>query len=423
MWQFNPLAIILLILSVPLPIILYAIWGQPSTSANRYFKLFIGFVCLYAMGYALELSAAGLEGMWFWLRLEYLGQWATAWFLCFSLAYVGYEHLLNKLNLSLLIGFALGIWLLLWTNDQHGLLYSDVRVVEIDANLYMQREYGPLLPLWIAYLYFNLLVGTLILMIHTWRTHHVFKRPLYLLLIGVVLSMGGGILTLWRIAPHIDFAPFGIVMGIVPTSISLFHYKLLNIIPIGYHRAIQTMLDAVIVCDKHYRVMDVNPSALCFIPASLSYSPVGMLLGDYLPEIRSHLAQAISDDAVLFDRMENGRRFSYELRISALRNPQQQLEGYVIVVRDVSKRRELQESEIALRMEREKTRLLESFLHDMAHDLRTPLAVVNSSLYLLERGVEKQNNLLAQPEESQFLPNLMKQSQFYYKHIRTVSCL
>lgn len=50
---------------------------------------------------------------------------------------------------------------------------------------------------------------------------------------------------------------------------------------------------------------------------------------------------------------------------------------------DITERKEAEQQALALRLERERIRLLSDFIRDASHDFRTPLAVINTSAYLL----------------------------------------
>ncbi len=55
------------------------------------------------------------------------------------------------------------------------------------------------------------------------------------------------------------------------------------------------------------------------------------------------------------------------------------------VIHDISARKEAEEREKERIVEREKTRALEEFINDISHDFRTPLTVINTYIYLLQK--------------------------------------
>ena len=57
----------------------------------------------------------------------------------------------------------------------------------------------------------------------------------------------------------------------------------------------------------------------------------------------------------------------------------------VVSVRDITERKQSEAQEFELAIEREKVKVLQRFIGDMSHDLRTPLSVIKTSIYLLER--------------------------------------
>ncbi len=57
---------------------------------------------------------------------------------------------------------------------------------------------------------------------------------------------------------------------------------------------------------------------------------------------------------------------------------------YQLVGSDITERKSAMEQQFALALEQERSRLLTQFIQDAAHEFRTPLAVINSSTYLMQ---------------------------------------
>ncbi|MBL8132175.1 MAG: PAS domain S-box protein [Anaerolineae bacterium] len=55
----------------------------------------------------------------------------------------------------------------------------------------------------------------------------------------------------------------------------------------------------------------------------------------------------------------------------------------IVTLRDLTARKLEQQRQIELMVEREKVRILQRFISDISHDLRTPLSVINTSIYLI----------------------------------------
>jgi PAS domain S-box-containing protein len=70
---------------------------------------------------------------------------------------------------------------------------------------------------------------------------------------------------------------------------------------------------------------------------------------------------------------------------------------FVGITQDITERKEAEQHRLQLEIERGKVAMLAEFIADTSHDLRTPLTIMNTTLYLLDKGTqeEKQKERLA----------------------------
>jgi len=61
-----------------------------------------------------------------------------------------------------------------------------------------------------------------------------------------------------------------------------------------------------------------------------------------------------------------------------------------VVSRDITERKRMEERQIELMLERERTGMLSRFIRDAAHEFRTPLSIIGSSTYLLSRSSNRE---------------------------------
>lgn len=64
------------------------------------------------------------------------------------------------------------------------------------------------------------------------------------------------------------------------------------------------------------------------------------------------------------------------------------LVGYIGMVIDITERKKTYEQELRLESERQRVKVLGQFIRDTSHDLRTPLSVIKSGLYLVSRSTD-----------------------------------
>jgi PAS domain S-box-containing protein len=65
------------------------------------------------------------------------------------------------------------------------------------------------------------------------------------------------------------------------------------------------------------------------------------------------------------------------------------------VIRDITERQKAQQQALELALEREKIKLLEQFISDTSHDLRTPIATLNTNAYVFEKLAQKMSAQLS----------------------------
>lgn len=69
-------------------------------------------------------------------------------------------------------------------------------------------------------------------------------------------------------------------------------------------------------------------------------------------------------------------------------NDKKEFYRFVGITEDITERKRAEQERIELQIEREKAQILSEFITDTSHDLRTPLSVINTSVYLLGKSLE-----------------------------------
>ncbi|MBZ0303350.1 MAG: PAS domain-containing sensor histidine kinase, partial [Anaerolineae bacterium] len=95
----------------------------------------------------------------------------------------------------------------------------------------------------------------------------------------------------------------------------------------------------------------------------------------------------------LYGLHKNGEQFPIEVALSFI-----EFEGEPVgmaFVADSTERKQLDRQRLELALERERTGILAQFMRDAAHEFRTPLSIINTELFLLEKStdVERQREL------------------------------
>lgn len=156
---------------------------------------------------------------------------------------------------------------------------------------------------------------------------------------------------------------------------------------------------AVLVVDRHGRLLFVNPaySAMTGVPAERL---IGHRTDEFIdPETmdefyrqRGQRAQGIS--GTYTSRIVSADGTRTDVLVTAVpRIVDGQPDGAYCVLTDISERRRLEEHRVQMTLEREQMRIMADFVRDASHDFRTPLSIIQTSLYLLRRKAESPEQL------------------------------
>jgi signal transduction histidine kinase len=87
----------------------------------------------------------------------------------------------------------------------------------------------------------------------------------------------------------------------------------------------------------------------------------------------------------------NGEIVWVQVSRSEIRSERGQVLGAVYVYTDISKRKEAEQHALELGIEKERVHLLSQFVEDASHEFYTPLSVMKTQLYLLEKYLPEDN--------------------------------
>jgi PAS domain S-box-containing protein len=160
---------------------------------------------------------------------------------------------------------------------------------------------------------------------------------------------------------------------------------------------IDSMPDYIFIKDTQGRYV-ISNEAHALAAKSSAEALVGHTAYDFFsPELA---AQFHADDQTVFRTgqpiinveresiTKDGQPITMLITKVPLRNRIGAVVGLVGVSRDITDRKLYEQRSLELEAERQRIKLLHRFIADISHDFRTPLTVINNSIYLLERIAE-----------------------------------
>jgi len=305
------------------------------------------FVAQWSLCYAFELGTASLQTKVFWTKIKFLGMVIVpvAW-LFFTLKYSGREEWLKLRKMGLIAVVPLATLLMVWTNDFHGLFWSTLRLDQ-DPSLPVQfSPYGPWFWVHTLYSYLLLLLGSILMIQALIRSPYLNRGQAVALLISVVSPWVGNALSIFDLSPfpNLDLTPFAFTLTGIGLAWSLFQFRLLDIVPAARETVFESMSDVVIVMDAQNRIVDLNPSAQRVIGCLASESigqPVEKVLSGWPDLIERSRNRSEAHSEIVWG--QNGRKRYFDLSVSPLRDKHDLLTGQLIVLRDITERKQAEE--------------------------------------------------------------------------------
>src|SRR5215211_7933370 len=319
------------------------VWRPRSTTTIAGLLAVLAGAVVWSVCSALELSADDPAGREFWGDLKYVGVCLLPpAYLAFVLQCGGRTHWPRWLGPVLALEPA-AVLLLLAVPATHDL----VRWYPADAAAGDVAEAGPLFWPHLAYNTALIWAGTALLVVTLSRMSGLARRQSALLVAAILPPIILNLLFNLRVGPfrQVDLTPFAFVLTTAVLVWGVYQLSLLDLRPVARSQIFRTISDPVLVLDPDGRVLDANPAAGRLAGRPLNGvvgQPVGQLLPTWSPDLASAMA-AGAEQATPVTREVTWDGRIYDLAISALPERQRQPGGHLVVARDVTERRQVEE--------------------------------------------------------------------------------
>ncbi|HTX79086.1 MAG TPA: histidine kinase N-terminal 7TM domain-containing protein [Longilinea sp.] len=361
--DFNPISLFVLLCGViTLTIAIYA-WRHRSTMGAQSFSAFMFSMAIYVLSYSMELASPDVHTMLFWSKIEYIGilSFPTI-FLIFAIQYTGNEKWLSRRNLILLFIVPVIFLIAKIFDDYLHFIYATATADTSGIIPLLSFTRGPLYLVIVVYNPAVVTVGVYLLF-----QRRRFASSLYRKQTTIILSTALVIYAVYFIylsgvslipsLKELDLNPFSYSLWGAAIGLAIFRYRLFDLAPIARGALIETLGDGVIVLDPQSRVVDANPAAWKMfgwhkLPEGQFSEKLidGVIDPEFLDsieeskKIETHLAK---DDATVY----------YEVTVSALKDRDGHKLGFLIMVHDISKLKEIEMELQELSLEDELTGL------------------------------------------------------------------
>jgi diguanylate cyclase (GGDEF)-like protein len=323
-------------------------WARRRTPGAPTLALVMAAVTLWVAAAGLEAAAVPVRDKVFWSTVGYVGGNATVllW-LVFILEYTDHQRWLNPRRLALLSIIPIFNVVAAVTNDWHRLLWTDFTPGPTGTNLIIYHH-GPLYVVVVAATLILTMAGTLLLVRAAIGPNALHRRQAGIVLAASVVPWIASLLYSVELTPFpgLDLVPGSFVVSGAILLWGLLRIQILDLVPVARDAIIERMSDGVLVVDAQDRIVDLNPAAMELL--GVASNSIGQPAPGLLEKWPAILASCHNADGFQAEiALDPGASRFADLRVSPLRDRRGRVTGRLLVIRDISQRKQ---TEAAVRM-------------------------------------------------------------------------
>jgi PAS domain S-box-containing protein len=393
-WVFNIFAIPSFVAAAVSAGLVVYVWRRRTAPAAKAFIVLMVACAWWSFGNGLQLLSGDVATAKAWINFQYAGIMAVpvAW-LAFALQYADLERYLTPRLLRILSGSAVVILALVLTDDIHHWMWGVVEPTLGGRGPFPAFKAGRDWVFWgaVGFSYVHILTGTIFILFKVARSRKIYRRQSVMILIGVLFPWAASIVFLFGFTPwpEWDITPLAFTLTGAAFTFGLFRYRMLDLVPAARDVVVENMADAVIVLDAFDRIVDLNPAAeqvIGTLETKLLGQKIDVLLYDRPDLLEQYYARMTERFEITLARSTDPRQ--YDVRVSPLRDRRARAQGHVIILHDITARKqrehELHAAKEAAEQARQvadearliaeaATRAKSVFLANMSHEIRTPM--------------------------------------------------
>lgn len=351
-WTPNPYALALIVSALLSGMVAFYAWNsRPRAGASALMFMMLG-AAEWSLGYAIAIGIGDLEARIFWAKVQHVGiSTVLPGLLIFVLQYTDREALLTRRNLILLMIMPVLDVVLSWTNEAHGLIWREIKLVRIDGMALLDLKYGLFFWLYTFYGYILLVTGAVLLGRAVLFSSGLRRRQAAVLLAGAMMPWLANLLYITKLSPvnYLDLTPFAYSLTGLILTWGLYRYRLLDAVPIAREKVVEHMRDAFIVLNEQHRFVDLNPPAqalLRVVPGQVLGKSALPYFAPWPDLVARFQTEAEGLAEIVLHR--DGAPRHYAVQVSQLTNRRQRLIGRLLLLQDVTDRVRAQNAEQAV---------------------------------------------------------------------------
>ena len=327
-------------------IMVYMLWKRRNSKGAFILLLLELAVIEWAITGTFKAASITPEGKLFWVAWTYPGVTATPpLFFLFALSFCNMERFINQRNIILLFIIPLITVILGFTNPYHNLIWTGVQIQP--ANFTSTFQYGPWFWVLVVYVYIMLSSGVLLIFYALTQYSHYYRHQLILIALAALAPFAGNVLYVFQLSPikGVDWTPVATGISGFLLVMGLFRYRMFDLVPVGRTVLMETMGDGFMVVDSLNRLVDINTAMKETINIDSPYTvgtDIKNILEDW-PQLHDCIQKTGHTEYNEVTHTSNGKQHFFDVKITPLYDRKQKYSGLMMVLRDVTERKRLED--------------------------------------------------------------------------------
>ncbi|MBN1191385.1 MAG: PAS domain S-box protein [Dehalococcoidales bacterium] len=345
LFDFPPFSIIFIITGILGLIYAIVFLFRPAGPGKIPFVFLLIAGAWWAICRSFEAGGVDIATKIFWGKMEYFGIVNTGvMWLAFALDFTGSEWWKRPRNLVLLFIIPVITLVAAWTNQWHGLIWSDI-YFSPDSPLVLVWEHN--IGFWIydTYAYIVIIAGIFILCRAAVKSRGILRRQLITVLAGFIIPVAGNIVYICGLSPvkGLDLTPFALLITGAFYAVTIFRLRFMDIIPVARVTLVESMPDGILVIDNDDHVVYINPAAAGILGVD-KQQVEGKRLDAVCPKldmIDPSGMPAINTEIFLEN---SGPTIYLDISVTAIRDSKNKNNGRLVVMRNITGRRVMEQT-------------------------------------------------------------------------------
>ena len=306
----------------------------------KLFCLIMADCSLWSISCVMRMISSTPELSLFWFRVYFIAASTlpVLWF-AFALQYTGFGKVLTGRRITLLMIIPTITMLLSWLDYKHGWFWT-LDFYKEGVFMFADLDRGPGYFLHCIYSYTIAFIGVCLIIWTALRSFHMYRRQALALFVAALVPTITSLSSVLGIT-RVSFGSIGFGLGGLLFIRAVSKYRLLDLLPVAREALVSEMCDAVFVLDDEDRILDLNPATEVLFRCSVADC------------IGRHISEAWQQDSEFVEQLcgrvrskmeikfkRDGRIAYYDLSTSAFKDIQGHFSGRMIVLRDITQRKE-----------------------------------------------------------------------------------